>query len=117
MRRRAMKERRKNTFTLVSYSLMTPRCWHASALVRDGTVLVMGGYTIDKQCNSLTDSVDQIQPLANKVAPFANLPNANTEWTAVTLLDGSVLGVGGGACGTATALPDLDFLPGAPETK
>ena len=105
------------TFSTMPYKLSIGRTWHASALVRDGTVLVMGGYTIDKQCNSLTDSVDQIQPLANKVAPFANLPNANTEWTAVTLLDGSVLGVGGGACGTATALPDLDFLPGAPETK
>jgi len=41
------------------------------------------------------------------------LPNANTEWVAVTLLDGSVLGVGGGACGTSMALPDIDFLPGA----
>ena len=27
---------------------------------------------------------------------------------------GSVLGVGGGACGTSMALPDIDFLPGAP---
>ena len=32
----------------------------------------------------------------------------------VTMHDGSVLGVGGGACGTSTALPDLDFLPGKP---
>jgi hypothetical protein len=77
----------------------------------------MGGYTIDGKCDSLVATVDQILPVAAQVVPFATLPNPNTEWTAVTLLDGSVLGVGGGACGTATALPDLDFLPGAPETK
>jgi hypothetical protein len=32
----------------------------------------------------------------------------------VTLLDGSILAVGGGACGASLALPDIDFLPGAP---
>jgi hypothetical protein len=60
------------------------------------------------------DSVDQIDPVKGIVTPFAVLPNKNTEWTAVTLLDGSVLGVGGGACGASMALPDLDFLPGGP---
>jgi IPT/TIG domain/Stigma-specific protein, Stig1/Kelch motif len=106
-----------NQWTTMPYKLSIGRTWHASALVRDGTVLVMGGYTIDGRCNSLTDSVDQILPVANKTVPFANLPNPNTEWTAVTLLDGSVLAVGGGACGTASALPDIDFLPGTPDTK
>jgi hypothetical protein len=101
-------------FTLAPYHLSIGRCWHASALVRDGTVLVMGGYTVSGQCGSSVPSVDQIDPLAEAVMPFATLPNANTEWVAVTLLDGSVLGVGGGACGTSMALPDLDFLPGAP---
>ena len=80
-------------------------------------MLVMGGYTIVGKCDSLDDTVDQIDPVAGKVTPFAKLPNKNTEWVAVTLLDGSVLGVGGGACGTATALPDLDFLPGKPGPK
>ncbi len=41
------------------------------------------------------------------------LPNTDAEWTAVTLLDGSVLGIGGGACGTPMALPDIDFFAGA----
>jgi Stigma-specific protein, Stig1/IPT/TIG domain len=104
-------------FTTVPYKLSIGRTWHASALVRDGTILVMGGYTIDAKCDSLVATVDQLDPVAGKSIVFDALPNANTEWTAVTLLDGSVLGVGGGACGTATALPDLDFLPGAPETK
>ena len=100
-------------WTTLPYALTIGRTWHASALVRDGTILAMGGYTIDGKCESLSDSVDQIDPIAGTVKPFAKLPNANTEWNAVTLLDGSVLGVGGGACGTGTALPDLDFLPGA----
>ncbi|MFI5298684.1 MAG: IPT/TIG domain-containing protein [Polyangiales bacterium] len=102
------------TFSAVAYKLSIGRTWQASALVRDGTVLVMGGYTVTGQCDSLTDSVDQIDPVKGTSTVFATLPNKNTEWNAVTLADGSVLGVGGGACGTATALPDLDFLPGSP---
>jgi len=101
-------------FTAAPYSLTTPRCWHASALVRDGTILVMGGYTVHGQCNSSVALVESIDPVAGKVTAFPMLPNTNTEWTAVTLLDGSVLGVGGGACGTSMALPDIDFLAGAP---
>ena len=54
---------------------------------------------------------------AGTVTAFSALPNTNTEWTAVTLHDGSVLGVGGGACGTPMALPSLDFLPGKPSSQ
>jgi hypothetical protein len=99
-------------WTVAPYMLSTGRTWHASALVRDGTVLVMGGYNVDKTCTP-TDTVDQVDPVNGTVMPFGTLPQANTEWTAVTLQDGSVLGVGGGACGTPLALPSLDFLPGA----
>ncbi|MGE5182260.1 MAG: IPT/TIG domain-containing protein [Acidobacteriota bacterium] len=102
------------TFTTAGYQLATPRCWHASALVRDGTMLVMGGYTVSMQCNSSVASVEQIDPVAGTVTAFPTLPNTNTEWTAVTMLDGSIVGVGGGACGTTMALPDIDFLKGAP---
>ena len=102
------------SFTSAPFTLGTTRSWHASALVRDGTILVMGGYTVHNMCNSSVATVETIDPVAAKVTAFANLPNTNTEWTAVTLLDGSVLGVGGGACGTTMALPDIDFLAGAP---
>jgi hypothetical protein len=98
-------------WTVAPYKLSTGRTWHASALVHDGTVLVMGGYNVDGTCTP-TNTVDQVDPVKNTVAPFGTLPHPNTEWTAVTLLDGSVLGVGGGACGTPSALPSLDFLPG-----
>ncbi len=92
------------------------RTWHASALVRDGTIIVMGGYTIDKSC-APSDSVEQVDPIAGTVKSFGTLPRPNCEWTAVTLQDGSVLGVGGGACGASTANPSLDFLPGVPISK
>jgi hypothetical protein len=101
-------------FTTAGYALKTPRCWHASALVRDGTVLVMGGYTVSGQCNSSVSSVEQVDPVAGTVTAFPTLLNTNTEWTAAVLQDGSIVGVGGGACGTTMALPDIDFLKGAP---
>jgi len=101
-------------FTATGYSLTTPRTWHASALVRDGTVLVMGGYTVSGQCNSSVASVEQVDPAAGTVTAFPTLLNTNTEWTAAVLQDGSIVGVGGGACGTTMALPDIDFLKGAP---
>jgi hypothetical protein len=103
------------TVTVSPMKLATTRCWQASALVRDGSILVMGGYYTG-QCGGggITAQVERIDPVAGTVAPFASLPNANAEWNAVTLLDGSVLGVGGGSCGTPTALPDLDFLPADP---
>ncbi len=103
---------RADAWSVAPYKLTSPRVWHASALVRDGTILVMGGYNVDESCQP-TDQVDQVDPVAGTVAAFSALPDPNTEWTAVTLLDGSVLGVGGGACQTSTALPDIDFLPGA----
>jgi hypothetical protein len=108
-----------NKWTVAPYSLSTGRCWHASALVSDGTVLVMGGYNVDKSCmlTAAAQIVDQVDPVAGTVKPFGTLPHPNTEWTAVTLHDGSVLGVGGGACGTPMALPSLDFLPGKPPSQ
>jgi len=104
------------SFSTAAYTLTIGRTWHASALVRDGTVLAMGGYTVDGTCASSVGTVDQIDFAAATVAPFAALPDAKTsaEWNAVTLLDGSIVAVGGGACGTTMALPEIYFLPGAP---
>jgi hypothetical protein len=107
------------TWTMAPYTLSTPRCWHASAVARDGTIVVMGGYNANESCTmtSASQTVDQIDPTSNTVAPFGTLPDPNTEWTAVTLLDGSVIGVGGGACGTSSALPDVYFLQGSTTAK
>jgi len=100
-------------FTVLPYTLTAARGWHASALVRDGTIIVLGGYTGGAGCTP-TDTVDVVDPVKGTVKPFAKLLKPNCELNAVTLLDGSILGIGGGACGTTTALPDLVFLPGAP---
>jgi hypothetical protein len=101
------------TWTTATAQLTQGRCWHASALVRDGTILIMGGYAITGSCTP-TATVEQFDPVAGTVTTFPTLLGANTEWAAATLLDGSVIGVGGGACGASSALPDLDFLAGAP---
>jgi IPT/TIG domain/Kelch motif len=95
------------------------RTWHAGALVRDGSVLVMGGYTQSGQCNSSVGNVDQVDFLKGTVTSFDPLPEGKkaVEWNAITLLDGSIVAVGGGACGTESALPEIYFLPGAPLTK
>lgn len=103
-----------NTWSTAPYTLTIGRYGHGSTVVRDGTIVVVGGYTVAGDCNSLVDTVDQIDPIKGVVTAFAKLPNKNTELSAVTLLDGSILVVGGGACGASTALPDIDFLPGAP---
>ncbi len=97
-------------WTPTPMSLAVGRTWHASALIRDGTILVLGGYTITGSCQP-TDTAEQVDPVASSVTPFGTLPNPNCEWNAVTMLDGSVLAVGGGACGASSALPDIDFLP------
>jgi hypothetical protein len=108
---------KSGTFSLAPYKLSIGRCWHASALVRDGTVLVMGGYTLPKKCDSSVGTVDQLDPIKNTVVPFDPLPASKRacEWNAVTLLDGSIVAVGGGACGTSQALPEVYFLPGEPK--
>ena len=103
-----------NTFATAPYKLLSPRYCAASSLVRDGTVITIGGYSMPAMCSSLVDTVDQIDPAKQTVTAFATLPHPNTELNVVTLLDGSIVSVGGGACGTSYALPYVDFLPGRP---
>jgi hypothetical protein len=107
------------TFSTAPYKLSIGRTWQAGALVRDGTVLSMGGYTTSGSCASSVGTVDQIDPVAGTVTAFDPLPDSKvaTEWNAVTLLDGSIVAVGGGACGTTQALPEIYFLPGAPTPR
>jgi hypothetical protein len=103
-----------SAFQIAPYKLAMARFAHASALVRDGTVLVIGGYNVATACTPPADtpSVEQIDPVKGTVTKFADLPDAITESNAVTLQDGSVLTAGGGGCGVPTALPHVDFLPG-----
>lgn len=105
-----------STFTTAPYKLSSPRYGNASALVRDGTIIAIGGYTTqaaEPQSCEPTDTVDQIDPVQQTVAPFAAMPHVSADLSAITMLDGSILAVGGGGCGPLP-MPNLDFLPGKP---
>ena len=61
-------------WTVAPYKLSTGRTWHASALVRDGTVLVMGGYNVDGTCTP-TNTVDQVDPGERHRATLRHAPS------------------------------------------
>jgi len=100
-------------FSVAPYKLTAPRFEQGSALVRDGTILVVGGFTVAGDCSSFVSAVDQIDPVKGTVVPFPAFPRATTEVSVATLLDGSVLVVGGGGCG-ASPVPFVDFLENDP---
>ena len=106
-------------FAVAPYKLASPRYGQASALVRDGTIIAIGGYTTqDTTPGSClpTATVDQIDPIKMTVTSFATLPHVAADLSAVTLLDGSIVAVGGGGCGPLPN-PDVDFLPGKPASQ
>jgi hypothetical protein len=105
-----------NTFAVAPYKLNMRRFSHSSALVLDGTILVLGGYNTSTACTPPADTptVERIDPASGKVDVFGPLLHNNTESNAVTLLDGSILNVGGGGCGTTLARAEMDFLAGSP---
>jgi hypothetical protein len=103
------------TFSLAPYALTVPRFEHASALVRDGTILVIGGFPASIGCTPVA-AVDQIDPVQGTVVPFSAFPHPAAEVSAVTLLDGSVLVAGGGGCG-APPMPFVDFLEDDPTPR
>ena len=105
------------TFALAPYKLSTPRNDHAAVLVRDGTVLALGGSDGGiKDCTTpsagLTATVDQIDPVKGTVTPFPPLPRPAEGIGGVVTLDGSVFVGGGAICGDTTVQPYVDFLQG-----
>jgi hypothetical protein len=107
------------TFALAPYKLSTPRGGHASVLVRDGTVLAVGGSDGGiKDCTTpsagLTATVDQIDPVKGTVTAFLPLPRPAEGIGGVVTLDGSVFIGGGAICGDTTVQPYVDFLQGLP---
>jgi hypothetical protein len=107
------------TFSLAPFKLSTPRGGHASVLVRDGTVLALGGSDGGvKDCTTpsagLTATVDQIDPVKGTVTAFAALPRPAEGIGGVVTLDGSVFVAGGAICGDTTVQPYVDFLQGQP---
>ena len=107
------------TFSLAPYTLSTTRSGHASVLVRDGTVLAIGGSDGGiKDCTTpsagLTATVDQIDPVKGTVVAFPPLPRPAEGIGGVVTLDGSVFVGGGAICGDTTVQPYVDFLQSAP---
>ncbi len=108
---------KSGTFSLAPYTLSLPRSGHASVLVRDGTVLALGGSDGGiKDCTTpsagLTATVDQIDPIKATVVAFPALPRAAEGIGGVVTLDGSVFIGGGAICGNTTVQPYVDFLQG-----
>ncbi len=114
-------------FTPASYKLSAPRMASASALSRDGSVLVVGGATGEFPnpygCGSTapaekaTAAVDRVDPVAGTVSTFAALPEPNDYLVTATLVDGSVLVAGGGVCGASKPYPYLYFRKAPPLPK
>lgn len=70
----------------------TARYRHTATLLRDGTVLVVGGLGDD---DSVLPSVERYNPLTRSWSPAASMNIPRTGHTATRLTDGSVLVVGG----------------------
>jgi hypothetical protein len=83
----------------------------ASSLLADGSVLHMGGYTTEGNY-SPSKTVDQVFPGTSTLQPFTELPDATSEWVAVTGNDGSIIGVGGGAYLSGQGQPFVYVLLG-----
>src|SRR5262249_58978969 len=79
-------------------SMQTARSIHTATLLRDGNVLVTGGYA--GSCTGLASS-ELYNPNSETWSPTGSLANARYYHTATLLRDGKVLVVGGiDACGS-----------------
>jgi hypothetical protein len=98
------------------YSLTLGRYYHSTALVRNGSVFVLGGFTMENvgppTCAPMTATVEIVDPVKNTVMPYADMPHPNADMVATTLLDGTIVVVGGGTCDTTAALSDVLYLKG-----
>lgn len=70
---------------------------------------------VGTSCADLTNTVERIDPTTGTVKAFTNLFAPTAAMTATTLLDGTVIAAGGGACNSKTSLPDAIYLPGDPD--
>ena len=87
------------TFTLASGSLAAPRLNHTATLLKDGTVLVAGGFSNDFNCAALNtcfiNNAEQYSAASGRFAAVANMIEPRNQHTATRLPDGQVLIVGG----------------------
>ena len=84
------------TFTSVTAAMTTPRGGHASVLLGDGRVLVMGGFNND--CTSL-NTAEVFDPSTQTfTALTSRMVAGRSELEATPLANGMVLLTGGGSC-------------------
>ena len=110
-------------FSPTPYHLAQARNWQTTALLGDGSILVIGGNlsVAPNDCAAAgwapTSAVERIDPVAGTVVPFDALPDKNFVMTAATMQDGSVVSAGGASCGGGNAYPYFYFLQGKPPPK
>jgi N-acetylneuraminic acid mutarotase len=76
----------------VGASVSTPRDWHSATLLRDGSVLIAGGYA---HGTGATNRAERYFPAANAWVPVGNMVYERRQHAAALLADGRVLVVGG----------------------
>ena len=84
----------------VGASVGTPRDWHSATLLRDGSVLIAGGYATG---TGATNKAERYFPATDTWVPVGNLVSRARQHAATLLADGRVLVVGG-LDGSATTL-------------
>jgi N-acetylneuraminic acid mutarotase len=72
---------------------MTGRDWHTATLLKDGSVLVAGGYVVSN--GTVTNSAQRYIPATNTWEPAGQLVAARAQHVAALLDDGRVLVAGG----------------------
>lgn len=82
-----------NAFTLLSSKMSDTRMDHTATLLKDGRVLIVGGWSSLK--GSTVASADLFDPATNTFTPTLPLPISRHEHTAILLPDGTVLVAGG----------------------
>ena len=84
------------TFTSVTAVMTSPRGGHASVLLGDGTVLIMGGF--NNSCTSL-NTAEIFDPSTQSFTALTSMMAAGRSELAATMLaNGMVLLTGGGSC-------------------
>jgi hypothetical protein len=76
-------------------SMATPRMWHTSTLMPDGTVMVVGGWA----SGAALSSVEVYDPATGVFAPTDSLAVPRLWHTATLMSDGSLLIIGGASGG------------------
>ena len=83
-------------FAATASNLSVPRAEHQATLLKDGTVLISGGFTTPAGGTAPPlSSAELFDPVSNKFQPVGSMADARGEHTATLLADGQVIVAGG----------------------